>query len=96
MNKKINEEVLKKLNQTFEKEIKELERLNKRFYDEPQEEGLVILTNKILGGYEKVLKEILKTCKENQIKKLEEVNEKFPIFKFGLEHFVDSYLSFSD
>lgn len=94
MNKKINEEALKKLNQTFEKEIKELEELNKIFYDKFKEEKPKELNKKIVEKYEKVLKKILKTCKENQIKKLEEVNEKFPIFKFGLEHFVDSYLNF--
>lgn len=94
MSKKMNKETLKNLNQTLDKEIKELEELNKIFYDKLKEEKPKELNKKIVEKYEKVLKKILKTCKENQIKKLEEVNEKFPIFKFGLEHFVDSYLNF--
>ena len=48
MNKKINEEALKKLNQTFEKEIKELEELNKIFYDKFKEEKPKELNKKIV------------------------------------------------
>ena len=92
MSKNMNE----KSNQTLDEKFKELEKLNKSFYGENDDNKLEELNKKIVAKYEEILKQLLKTCKENQIKKLEEVDSKFPVLKFGLEHFVDSYLSFTD
>lgn len=54
MIKKMNKETLKNLNQTLDKEIKELEELNKIFYDKFKEEKPKELNKKIVEKYEKV------------------------------------------
>lgn len=62
-------------------------------YEETEDKKLYGLNKKMLEIYEEIFEEILNISKQNQIKELEEIDKKIPAFKFGLEHFVDSYLS---
>ena len=93
MAKKVNEEAIKKINKEIEQKIEKINELRELSYEETEDKKLYGLNKKMLEIYEEIFEEILNISKQNQIKELEEIDKKIPAFKFGLEHFVDSYLS---
>ena len=96
MAKKVNEETIKKINKEIEGKIEKIKELRELCYEETEDEKLYELNKKMVEIYEEIFKEILDISKQNKIKELEEIDKRIPAFKFGLEHFVDSYLSVSN
>ncbi len=57
---------------------------------------LTVLDRKILNKYEKVWKETREMCKDEKILDMDEFDEKYPVFSWGLSDFIDGYLNFLD
>ena len=93
MSQKIREEKIKKINKEIGEKIEKINKLKELCYEETEDKKLDELNKEILEIYEEIFEKILDISKQNQAKKLEKFDKEFPAFKFGLEHFIDSYLS---
>ena len=87
MEKEINEETIEKL----KLQIKELEQLQRKSYEDIEEDPLTTLDKELAKKYKEIFLETLKICKKEDIKEFEIFDEKYPMFQWGIENFIENY-----
>ena len=80
----------------LKEKVKELNKMQEQSFEDIEQEPITELDKKIVKKYQEIWKEVLKICKEEKIKETEIFDEKYDIFQWGLEDFIDSYTDFVD
>lgn len=79
------------MDQKIIEKLKELEQMIIDSYEDIEEEPPTTLDRQKVKKYEEILQEIFKICKEENIKDMEQFNEKYPSLH-GIEDFVEDFL----
>ncbi len=80
----------------LKEKVKELNKMQEQSFEDIEQEPITELDKKIVKKYQEIWQEILKICKEEKIKETEIFDEKYDVFQWGLEDFIDSYTDFVD
>ena len=75
----------------MKKKAKELEIFLEKSYEDLGEISITELDKKIIEKHQILWEDILEICKTEQIKDMEEFDEKYPVLKWGLEDFVERF-----
>ena len=92
MSNNLNEKSMKKLKE----QIKQFEKAKENLWDNIYQKSFPISNQNIAENCKSIFDEVLRICKEDKITKIEEFDNKYPIFEWGLEEFIDSYSNFID
>ncbi len=87
------------MNQKTEKlkeKIKELNEMIDSSIEDIETEPPTPLDRKIIEKYEEIWQEVLEICKEENIRDTGKFDEKYDVFQWGLENFIESYSVFID
>lgn len=78
----------------LKEKVKELNKMQEQSHEDIKTDIITPLDKKIIEKYEEIWQGVLKICKEEKIKETEIFDEKYDIFQWGLEDFINSYIDF--
>lgn len=87
---------MNKKTEDLKEKIKELNKMVELSIEDIEAKPPTPLDRKIIEKYEDIWKEVLEICKKENIKNIEKFNEKYHVFPWGLEDFIESYSDFID
>ena len=87
---------MKQKTENLKEKIKELNKVTHLAIEDIETEPPTPLDRKIIDKYEEIWQEVLEICKEEKIRDTEKFDEKYDVFQWGLENFIESYSDFID
>ena len=87
---------MNKKTEKLKEKIKELNKMIHLSLEDIETEPPTPLDKKIIEKYEEIWQEVVTICKEEKIKDTEKFDEKYHVFQWGLQDFIESYSNFID
>ena len=87
---------MNKKTEKLKEKIKELNKMIHLSLEDIETEPPTPLDRKIIEKYEEIWQEVVTICKEEKIKDTEKFDEKYHVFQWGLQDFIESYSNFID
>ncbi len=82
--------------ENLKEKIRELNKMKQLAIEDIETKPPTPLDRKIIEKYEEIWQEVLKICKEENIRNAKKFDEKYRIFQWGLEDFIESYSNLID